>query len=316
MSKRLSRSKGFTLVELLVVIGIIALLISILLPSLNRARETANRVKCSSNLRQVGQAILLYSNENKGNYPRTIYNPTGSGNNIALNASDDDTNGVVAANSFRDPFLKTGGSGPAPLDNDVNQAMFLLIRTQDITPEVFVCPSSNAEKDTYGGSLAPGSGATAQNKTSFSSWQKNLSYSYVNPYPNSVGVTNGYKLNTTVGAEFAVAADVNPGVSNQYDVKAPTNETSSQKIMQKANSPNHQGAGQSVLFGDGHVDFVQNPFCGVQRDCIYTIGTYNATSGAITTTSSQAPTKAANNAPQWSGDSVLLPALDSSWPQT
>src|SRR5438046_69540 len=70
--KRQNRKAGFTLVELLVVIGIIALLISILLPSLNRARETANRVKCASNLRQLGQAILLYANENKGAYPRTF----------------------------------------------------------------------------------------------------------------------------------------------------------------------------------------------------------------------------------------------------
>ena len=303
MTKRLSRSKGFTLVELLVVIGIIALLISILLPSLNRARETANRVKCSSNLRQIGQAILLYSNENKGNYPRTTYLAT-----AAMSAQNDLTNGTVAG---RDPFIKTGT--PPPVDNDVTQAMFLLIRTQDITPEVFVCPSSNAEKDTYGGAAVPGSGATAQNKTSFSNWTKNLSYSYANPYPDANGVTVGYKLNTTNGAEFAVAADVNPGISGQYNVTVPKDETSSQKQMQQANSPNHQGAGQSVLFGDGHVDFVQNPFCGTQRDCIYTTGVYTASTGAVKTTSGTNPTKSANNRPQWSGDSVLLPALDSNW---
>ena len=52
-----------------VIVGIILLLISILLPSLCRAREPANRVKCSSNVRQIGQAILLYANDNGGNYP-------------------------------------------------------------------------------------------------------------------------------------------------------------------------------------------------------------------------------------------------------
>lgn len=51
--------------------GVVALQTSILLPSLNRARETANRVKCASNLRQMGQLCLLYANDHKGKYPET-----------------------------------------------------------------------------------------------------------------------------------------------------------------------------------------------------------------------------------------------------
>ncbi|MDB5331068.1 MAG: hypothetical protein JWP03_2219, partial [Phycisphaerales bacterium] len=64
-ARRTSENVGFTLVELLVVIGIIALLISILLPALNRARESAKQVQCLSNIRQLGMAVLLYTNEHR-----------------------------------------------------------------------------------------------------------------------------------------------------------------------------------------------------------------------------------------------------------
>jgi prepilin-type N-terminal cleavage/methylation domain-containing protein/prepilin-type processing-associated H-X9-DG protein len=63
------RTRAFTLVELLVVIGIIAALIAILLPALNWARASSRRVACRSNLRQVGQAFTMYMDTSKGKLP-------------------------------------------------------------------------------------------------------------------------------------------------------------------------------------------------------------------------------------------------------
>jgi prepilin-type N-terminal cleavage/methylation domain-containing protein/prepilin-type processing-associated H-X9-DG protein len=66
------RSNAFTLVELLVVIGIISLLVSILMPALSRARRAAQSAACLSNLRQVGQAVFMYTVDTKGRLPYSM----------------------------------------------------------------------------------------------------------------------------------------------------------------------------------------------------------------------------------------------------
>jgi len=180
--KRLARTRllGFTLVELLVVIGIIALLISILLPSLSKARETANRAKCASNLRQIGQAMQLYANENNYAFPRGMY--AGA---VALQGK---LSNITQDNGTSLPF----GPTPAPTaTNNVSQEFWLLLRTQDLVSAVFTCPSANFEADQYKVTTIH----TPQAQSNFSA-TNNLAYSMEPGYGNSAAgkaVDQGFK---------------------------------------------------------------------------------------------------------------------------
>ena len=78
LSRPAKRPGGFTLVELLVVIGIIAVLISILLPALGRARAQANSVACLSNMRQLGTSLIFFENEHNGYVPKAFFNEEAS----------------------------------------------------------------------------------------------------------------------------------------------------------------------------------------------------------------------------------------------
>ena len=97
MRKRMA----FTLVELLVVIGIIALLLAILLPALNRARQQANSLWCLSNLRQIGIAITAYTEDNNGNYPLYYWN----GDTSPGNSGATDWGWLIL------PYMKGGSNG-------------------------------------------------------------------------------------------------------------------------------------------------------------------------------------------------------------
>jgi len=129
---------GFTLVELLVVIGIIALLIGILLPSLQKAREQANTLKCSANLRSIGQGIAIYTASNKGTLPNSyIYDgmsiaggvqlPTAATNGYlhwSYNIYNTSGSGAVSAGAFQCPNLQNGGlppTNPDPSNLDAGQ---------------------------------------------------------------------------------------------------------------------------------------------------------------------------------------------------
>jgi prepilin-type processing-associated H-X9-DG protein len=257
---------------------------------IHASRETANRAKCASNLHQIGLAILLYQNENQQLPARAVMDTSGDPKPVWGTPYEKKTD--IGPTADADDFTDNKAT---PAANDVSASFFLLMRCEQLTPQVFICPSTKQSAWDFGG----GSNS-AQNWTNWNGNDgiaKHLSYSYENPFASTAALEHGFQLKNP-DATFAVASDINPGGEAVTSVKIDSPE----EKMKLANSPNHEQEGQNVLFGDGHAEWMNNPFCGTHHDNIFTAG-----GPEIDEPDRKTAVVAAS--PTSSTDSILLPSV-------
>jgi prepilin-type N-terminal cleavage/methylation domain-containing protein len=284
--RRKERS-GFTLIELLVVVAIIALLISILLPSLARARELAKRTTCAANMSGMGKGYYTYATENNDSWPIAAPNstmrtptpvPVQYFNMTGMNG------GLTSQSPSGDPATMASATYYNQLSVSRNE--WQLVKTGGTSPKSFICPSSSDSPDTVDNPAdfwdfpaRPGDATSLVANRGYNAGSSNegaVSYGYQVPY-GSKG-----KPNTEVDQRMALAADKGPygGVSIGQGMIVPPaalNASSSPDEWMPYNSPNHgglkSGEGQVVLYADSHAEFQPKPIVGVGMDNIYTAWT-------------------------------------------
>ena len=317
------KRKGFTLIELLVVVAIIALLISILLPSLSRARELAKRAVCASNLRGIGQGMHIYANDNSEWFPCHFYR------NQPVAIGPPTTTGVqyveMLGGEYHLPI--TEGSEIGTNKSHPSRSLFLLIISGAQTAGQFICPSSADEEDdmrnrgAYADPQPESAARAGRTRFDFAGYTK-LSYAYQVPYGRRG------RPRETLDSRMPISADKGPyyqaktGGQGQWVDGCHKDERSSTEpptwsedviiVIKKSNeewrnynSVNHNQEGQTILFVDGHADFKRKPIEGVNKDNIYTaVNDYmdqlNGVLGQVGDTGS-------NIAPLTQTDSYLVP---------
>lgn len=229
--------------------------------------EIFNRIKCSNNLKQIGLAFQLYAQDNHGQFPRGIYDPTTADKPVAFTHAEDNAG-----------QLFTGANAPV---NDVTVPFLQLLQLGEIDSSVLVCQSTNATAwppfSQFPGPMP------RQTLAQFSNIPKPeyLSYSINNPYLKSDDLAARdawWTKNDETSTYKVTAADMNPGAPELQILKYAASE---KDIKQFGNSRNHDGTGQNILFGDGHVEWRNTPFYDAatggypspNEDNIYTYGT-------------------------------------------
>ncbi len=252
----MKKSRGFTLIELLVVVSIIALLISILLPSLGKAKELANRAHCAANLRGITQSLTVYAQFNESSFP--IANPP-----AAAGTSYDVTTAAAHTTTTADSTMASLYASSAP-NGCPTSALWILNLQRLAQPKLFLCKS-----DKYVGSPAPLMDPTGNYYNGFSD-NVNIGsqYSYAIAYPwlpstsSSAGLAPWWR-GKDQDSTMVLVSDMPPVLTATLPKGDPNISTN--------NSPNHDGAGQNVGFADTHVDFCRDPYVGQGNDNIFSV---------------------------------------------
>ncbi len=279
--RRKERS-GFTLIELLVVVAIIALLISILLPSLARARELAKRTTCAANMSGAGKGFYTYATENGDVWPIAAPNSMMNQNQTAVTYYNQ-TGHFGGALLAGDPASQAMGAYWNFLSTSRN--MWMLVKSGGTSPKSFICPSSSDSPDTVdnpadfwdfpalSGDVTANRGWTAMTGPNN---EDSVSYGYQVPYGQKG------KPTTEVDQRMALCGDKGPyGAVSLKGTTAPTAPPTTLDPLRASpddwmpyNSPNHggqgSGEGQVVLYADSHAEFLPKPIVGVGMDNIYT----------------------------------------------
>lgn len=277
----MKEKKGFTLVELLVVIAIIALLMGILMPALARVRQVAYRMVSGTNQAGIGKAMLIYANDNEGDYPvagsrRPIYAATAKKINNWVADNREDAYGFALTSISTQTTNITIGS-----------CFYLLIKYADVAPKQFVNKSDVGCKEFKLSDYTQGSplediteawdfGAEESGRGGPS---KHVSYSYHSPFTYGGSGQYSFPVTQQSNPSAPVVADRNPYLdinATHLSTTPPANPEwkNPPGIFSdpdgKANAACHQLEGQNVLFNDMHVKFEKLSNCGINNDNIYT----------------------------------------------
>jgi prepilin-type N-terminal cleavage/methylation domain-containing protein len=275
-TKTRAAARGFTLIELLVVVAIIALLISILLPSLARAREMAKRTVCDANLKGIGTATHTYaaSNQNQFMMARSKGNPTATQTN------------------------------PVYQDGTATENLYMLVRgSKTCTPKTFICPSS---EDT------PLDAIDWNTRTNFGGYNK-CSYGYQVPYGRFGRMKTDSDGDMAMLADKGPWGAIQENSKTWVAPAVVPNQNSGPDRWRPYNSVNHggfgDGEGQNVLYNDAHADWAQSPLVGVAKDNIYSGWTTVVPAERFigVCPGNRAPCTILNAAPQSDTDSLIYP---------